>query len=79
MAQAGQGNGIASANEVGRVLGYTEKEQVLARDVLKGFNWRHVAQPPHPSRPQQLTPTLAQLPAGWVNARDQEDDVEAAS
>ena len=37
--------GVAPVEAVGRALGYTEKELVLAADVLNRFAWRYPAEP----------------------------------
>jgi hypothetical protein len=39
------GNGFARPEAVARALGYTEKEQAVADDILKRFVWRYAAQP----------------------------------
>lgn len=36
---------VAPAEVVGRVLGYTEKELLLAGNVLDQFAWRYTAEP----------------------------------
>jgi prophage antirepressor-like protein len=38
------GNGFATPEAVARALGYTEKEQAIANEVLKRFVWRKAAQ-----------------------------------
>ena len=35
------GNGFARPEAVARALGYTEKQEALAMDVLQRFTWRH--------------------------------------
>jgi hypothetical protein len=44
-AVAGGETGTAPVEAVGRALGYTEKESVLAADILKRFAWRYPAVP----------------------------------
>jgi hypothetical protein len=38
--------GFARPEVVARALGYTDREQAIARDVLNQFVWRQAAQPP---------------------------------
>jgi hypothetical protein len=66
-ADPAHGNGFATPEAVARALGYTEKEQALANDVLKSFVWRHVAQ------------SQVENPNASQKVKFDADDLEAAS
>jgi len=73
------GKGFVRPELVARALGYTDREQAIANDVLKQFVWRHVA----PSEATVSQPSAAQPLEEDASGREGDnrtlDDLEAAS
>jgi hypothetical protein len=53
--------GAAPVEAVARVLGYTEKELLLAADVLNRFAWQYPAEPPRKNANSTETETIDSL------------------
>jgi len=72
-------NGFARPEVVARALGYTDREQAIAKDVLGQFVWRHAAT----SETTVIQASPAQSPEEDASSREEDehdmDDLEAAS
>ena len=72
-------NGFARPEVVARALGYSDREQAIAKDVLNQFVWRHAA-PPDATviQASAVQPPEEDASSGAEDERDL-DDLEAAS
>ena len=76
---AKSGKGFARPEAVARALGYTDREQAIAKDVLNQFVWRHATPPDATvSQTSAVKPSEEDASSREEDERDL-DDLEAAS